>query len=69
MAPFEFLWPNELHVPPTAVAYAVAVLIGRPVLTSSIALACWRGANGLNADKRNTAPVTDCEACYYSVIH
>ena len=48
MAPFESIWPEQMHVPPTAVALAAKVLCGHPVLTSDIALASmfWRQGSG-----------------------
>ena len=42
------IWPEQMHVPPTAVSLAAKVLCGHPVLTSDIALASmfWRQDSG-----------------------
>lgn len=38
MAPFEVLYPDEMHVPPTPVFHAISQLYGIPILTSSLAM-------------------------------
>ena len=52
MAPFEMIWPNEMHTRPTPVGLAAKLLCGHPVLTSSIALASmwWRLDSGRDVE-------------------
>jgi hypothetical protein len=52
MAPFELIWPDELHVPPTCVAYAVMLVCGSKPLTSDIGMSVrfWKpGETGESA--------------------
>jgi hypothetical protein len=55
MAPFETIWPNEMHVLPTPAALAAKLLCGHPALTSSIALAsmAWKWTSGRDIETVN----------------
>ena len=42
MAPLEYIFPDEMHTPPTPVAYAAKCLCGHQVLTSASGMIWWR---------------------------